>query len=57
MRLEVSGVDTGERRDVLARLVVKVQQARNGNSSLPALAGVMGFSERLLVLQDVPEPP
>lgn len=55
LRLEVSGVDAGDRKDVSKRLLGKVQQARDGNSSLPALAGVMGFSAKLLLVQDVPE--
>jgi hypothetical protein len=54
-RLEVSGVDQGDEREVLRRLNQKVRQARDGSSSLPALAGVIGFAERLLVIQDVSE--
>jgi hypothetical protein len=45
----------GNVRDVNRRLVEKVQQARDGRSSLPALAGVIGFSARLLLMKDVPE--
>jgi hypothetical protein len=56
-RLEVSGVDQGDHREILKRLHLKVRQARDGNSSLPALAGVMGFAERLLMVQDVSESP
>jgi|SRR5581483_3508993 hypothetical protein len=56
-RLEVSGVGAGDRKDVSKRLLGKVQQARNGNSSLPALAGVMGFAAKLLLVQDVLEEP
>jgi hypothetical protein len=56
VRLEVSGVDAGDRREVARRVLQKLQQAREGNSSLPALAGVIGFSARLLVLHDVQEP-
>jgi hypothetical protein len=54
-RLEVSGVDHGDHREVLKRLNLKVRQARDGNSSLPALAGVVGFATRLLMVQDVTE--
>jgi hypothetical protein len=57
LRLEVSGVDAGDRKEVAKRLVGKVQQARDGSSSLPALAGVMGFAAKLLVVQDVLEEP
>jgi len=56
-RLEVSGLDQGDRREVMRRLVLKVQQARDGNSSLPALAGVIGFAAKLLLIQDVSELP
>ncbi len=55
VRLEVSGVDAGDRREVARRALQKVQQAREGHSSLPALAGVIGFSARLLMIQDVQE--
>jgi hypothetical protein len=57
VRLEVSGVDAGDRREVARRVLQKVQQAREGNSSLPALAGVIGFSATLIALQDVREIP
>jgi hypothetical protein len=56
LRLEVSGVDAGDRKEVSKRLVGKMQQAKDGSSSLPALAGVMGFAAKLLVVQDVGEP-
>jgi len=42
-RLEVSGVDKGTRAVVHQRLNQKVDQARRGNSSLPAYACVVGF--------------
>lgn len=56
-RLEVSGVDAGDHRDVNSRLLRKIQQAREGKSSLPAVAGVFGFFAKLLMVQDVPEAP
>lgn len=56
-RLEVSGISTGDYRDVSRRLLEKVGQAQRGDSSLPAMAGVIGFSARLLMIQDVPEKP
>jgi hypothetical protein len=56
-RLEVSGVNDGDAKDVATRLLQKVQQAREGESDLPALAGVMGFRAMLLMLQDVTEEP
>ena len=55
LRLEISGVSNGNHRDVERRLLEKVAQAQRGNSSLPAVAGVIGFAERLVMLKDVPE--
>jgi hypothetical protein len=55
IRLEVSGVDAGDHRQVSRRLLEKIQQAREGNSSLPATAGVFGFSAGLLMVRDVSE--
>lgn len=55
LRLEVSGVAAGDQREVGKRLLEKVRQARQGDSSLPALAGVIGFSARLLMVRDVVE--
>jgi len=52
-RLEVSGVDAGNSSEVAKRLAQKVGQARNGNSSLPALAGVVGFLSKIILIQDV----
>jgi hypothetical protein len=57
LRLEVSGVSSGDYRDVNKRLLEKVRQASHGDSSLPAIAGVVGFSARLLMVRDVPEEP
>jgi hypothetical protein len=57
LRLEVSGVDSGDRPQVTKRLLEKVRQAQQGESSLPAFAGVIGFSAKLLMVQDVPEEP
>jgi len=55
LRLEVSGVSDGNDRDVERRLLEKVRQAQRGDSNLPAVAGVIGFSARLVMLKDVPE--
>lgn len=53
-RLEVSGVDRGGEKEVRILLSEKVTQARKGKSSLPAIAGVVGFdANRVLILQDV----
>jgi hypothetical protein len=55
LRLEVSGVDNGGADVVMSRLRAKVLQAQRGSSNLPALAGVIGFSAKLLMVRDVPE--
>lgn len=55
LRLEVSGVDGGSAEVVATRMGAKSRQAKRGNSSLPALAGVIGFSAKLLMVCDVPE--
>ena len=52
-RLEVSGVDVGDKKAVLRRVLEKAQQTREGDSSLPAFAGVVGFAAKLLVIQKV----
>jgi hypothetical protein len=52
-RLEVSGVDKGNDRDIRQRLIQKVEQARKGDSNLPAIAGVIGFAARMIVIADV----
>ena len=55
LRLEISGVDRGDERDVRKRLLEKIRQAREGDSTLPAVAGVVGFEPRLIVFADVLE--
>jgi hypothetical protein len=50
LRLEVSGTDSGTETDVAYRLQSKVEQTRRGNSNLPAIAGVIGFKVRLILL-------
>ncbi len=52
-RLEVSGVDRGSENTINQRLRTKLKQAAAGNSNLPALAGVVGFSARLIILSDL----
>lgn len=52
-RLEVSGVDLGGLAVLQQRLRVKVKQAQAGKSSLPALAAVVGFAERRVLVMDV----
>jgi hypothetical protein len=55
LRLEVSGVSDGSDKEVNRRLLEKVEQVRRGNGSFPALAGVMGFEAKLLMVKDVLE--
>lgn len=52
-RLEVSGLDTGGRSAVEARLRQKVDQTRRGASNLPAIASVVGFKEKAVAIQNV----
>jgi len=54
-RLEISGLDTGNRSAVKARLLQKVQQTRRGTSNLPAIASVVGFKEKAVAIQKVSE--
>jgi hypothetical protein len=51
-RLEVSGTDLDSSL-VKTRLKTKVKQAQDGNSNLPALAAVVGFKAKLIIIQSV----
>lgn len=51
IRLEVSGVNAGPEHEVAARLNRKLAQLRQGQGALPAIAGVIGFRERLVLLR------
>lgn len=51
-RLEVSGTDLDE-YEVKARLKVKVEQTKKGNSNLPALATVVGFKVKQIFVKTV----
>jgi hypothetical protein len=53
LRLEVSGVDKGSPTTVTHRLNAKLEQAATGASNLPAVAGVVGFRARLIMLKPV----
>jgi hypothetical protein len=53
-RLEVSGTHS-DKSEVKRRLRIKLEQARQGNSNLPALAAVIGFRVQLISLQTVDE--
>jgi hypothetical protein len=54
-RLEVSGTDKGNNAAVERLLQRKVQQTRDGNSNLPALAGVIGFEVLRILIEYVNE--
>jgi hypothetical protein len=53
-RLEISGTHS-DNSVVKTRLRDKVKQARKGDSSLPALAAVVGYRARLIMIQTVEE--
>lgn len=55
LRLEVSGTSLDDVYEVQRRLRVKVKQARDGKSNLPALAVVVGFRVNLVSMQTVEE--
>lgn len=55
LRLEISGVDRGPPAAVRQRLNTKLDQAAKGASNLPALAGVVGFKAKLIMIERVPE--
>jgi hypothetical protein len=52
-RLEVSGVDAGALSVLQSRLRAKREQAAAGKSSLPAIAAVVGFSAKRVLIGDV----
>jgi len=49
-RLEVSGVDEGDRGEIRRRLKKKEDQASRGDSFLPAYASVVGFREAAVLV-------
>jgi len=55
LRFEVSGVDRGNESTVAQRLKKKLKQAAEGNSNLPAMAGVVGFKAALVLLAPLEE--
>jgi hypothetical protein len=54
-RLEISGVDKGARSTVQQRVREKLDQTAAGASNLPAIAGVVGFRAKLVILQRLEE--
>ena len=55
LRLEVSGIDAGGKSVMETRLKKKVEQTKRGASNLPAIASVVAFKERAIVIQRVGE--
>ena len=53
IRLEVSGTSGGNSSVIESRLKQKLEQASNGDSNLPAIATVVGFSELRIVIADL----
>jgi len=51
-RLEVSGTNS-DKSEVKRRLRVKLEQAKQGKSNLPALAAIVGFKVQLILLYTV----
>lgn len=56
-RLEVSGTSAGDPSIVKSRVNAKVEQAKAGNSNLPAIAAVIGFRAKLIVIETVSDKP
>jgi hypothetical protein len=52
-RFEISGIDQGRRALCDQRLQSKVKQAKAGASSIPAIAGVAGFEQKVILLSPV----
>jgi len=52
-RLEVSGIDHGSIADLKRRLSQKEEQAKQGDSCLPAYASVVGFKEAMVFVTRV----
>jgi hypothetical protein len=54
-RLEISGVDNGDELSIRQRLNQKIRQALDGKSDLPAIATVVGFRIKLVVIKRAEE--
>lgn len=55
LRLEVSGTDTDDYYEVQQRLNKKLKQAAAGASSLPAIAAIVGFKVKKILMEKVSE--
>ena len=51
--LEISGVSGGGHAAVRGRLKEKIDQVKDGNSNLPAIAGVTGFRVQIISLERI----
>lgn len=56
VRLEVSGTDAGTRSTCRQRLKAKVDQTKKAKHSVPAIASVVGFSEKIVLVSGEVEP-
>ncbi len=56
LRLEVSGTDAGARSMCRTRLNKKIDQTRSAGHSVPAMASVVGFSEKLVLVSGIIQP-
>jgi hypothetical protein len=52
-RLEVSGISTDNESKMSARLQRKIAQAKAGNSNLPAIAAIVGFLSKTVLMGDL----
>jgi hypothetical protein len=52
IRLEVSGINEDDEKNMRERVRRKVQQALTGHSPIPAMAGVVGFLSARVVFRD-----
>jgi hypothetical protein len=53
VRFEVSGLDAGLISRIRQRLQTKLDQTASGNSNLPAIAGIVGFKAKLILLRSL----
>lgn len=51
-RLEVSGTNL-DKNEVKRRLKAKIQQLRDGQSNLPAMAAIIGFQVKIILLESI----
>jgi hypothetical protein len=53
LRIEVSGIDSGNETAIRGRLRQKLEQAAKGKSNLPAIATVVGFATLIVATADL----